>query len=324
MPTPTDAVPVLLRARALVPDARPEEVADLGLGLGVVRDGAAHVWLTARHARGLGPALLWARRRGARSLRLVAERDGGLLARRADMFAPGRCAVTVVDARLAPVAAAAHAPSPAVPPSAEAFSETIAASGADVVREHGVLTGEVVGLEVCRVAVDASTGAARLEVGVGAHDRETFAMLHGAEPPPDALARVVARVREARASSRAGAADPLARLAAERATRHAALAEPALVGAARLEAAEPPTPRDNVRDAVPCAAVGVDPQGRPLVAVFAASADPDVVPWAADARARLAGSEARLVVAMAPRNSVAAIRALADDLRVPARFVDLP
>lgn len=335
MPTPTERAPGtdaglrLARARALVADAVPAEIADLGVGVGVVRGDTAHVWLTSRHARGLGPALLWSRRRGARCLRLVAERDGGLLARRAGEFAPDHVAVEVLDARLAPVAAAPHAARVAPPAAAEALAATIAAAGADVVCEHGVVTGEVLGLEVCRVVVDPDTGAARLEVGVGAHDRETFAMLHGAEPLPAALARVVARVRAARdepASSDAPptAADPLARLAAERRARHALLADPSRVGAATLAPAEPPVPRDNVRDAVPCAAVGTGADGRPMVVVCAAGADPDVVPWAADARLRLADPGAALVVAMAARNAMPAIRALGDALRVPARFVDLP
>ncbi len=78
MPTPTERAPGtdaalrLARARALVPDAAPTEIADLGVGVGIVRGDAAHVWLTSRHARGLGPALLWSRRHGARSVRIVA------------------------------------------------------------------------------------------------------------------------------------------------------------------------------------------------------------------------------------------------------------
>ena len=322
---PVDGLP-LARARALVPDAAPEDVADLGIGVGIVRGDAAHVWLTSRHARGLGPALLWARRHGARRLRVVAERDAGLLARRAAEWDPARMAVEVLDARLAPVAAAPHEPSPAVPAAAEALAATIAGAGAEPVREHGVLAGEVLGLEVCRVAVDAATGAARLEIGVGVHDRETFGLLHGAEPPSEALARVVERVRAARephgAGARATAADPLARLADERRERQRAIADPARVDAATLAPVEPPVARDNVRDAVPCAAHGTDARGRELVVVFAAEADPDVVPWAADARLRCAAPDARLVLAMASRNAMPAIRASAEALRVPAEFVD--
>ena len=63
--------------------------------------------------------------------------------------------------------------------------------------EHGVVTGEVRGLEVCRVVDDPHTGAVRLEVGVGAHDREAFTIMHGDVPTVDALAGVVARRRRA-------------------------------------------------------------------------------------------------------------------------------
>ena len=66
--------------------------------------------------------------------------------------------------------------------------------GATPAVEHGVLVGEVRGLEVCRVVTDAQTGAARLEVGIGQHDREAFQMLHGDVPTVEALAKVVAAV----------------------------------------------------------------------------------------------------------------------------------
>ena len=66
----------------------------------------------------------------------------------------------------------------------------------DVVVEHGELFGEVLGLEVARVVVDED--GTRFEVGVGRHDREAFAMLHGDLPTPEALARVVATVRQHR------------------------------------------------------------------------------------------------------------------------------
>ena len=55
--------------------------------------------------------------------------------------------------------------------------------------EHGVLLGEVDGLEVCRVVL--VDGVAHLEVGVGRHDREAFALMHGDVPPAEALVGVV-------------------------------------------------------------------------------------------------------------------------------------
>ena len=90
----------------------------------------------------------------------------------------------------------------------------IEAAGAVPVIEHGLLAGEVAGLEVCRVVVDPGTGQARLEVGVGAHDREAFQLVHGDVPTVEALSSVVAAVAEHR---RPGAPPhPLNRLGAER------------------------------------------------------------------------------------------------------------
>ena len=74
----------------------------------------------------------------------------------------------------------------------------IEAGGATPLVEHGVVIGEVRGLEVCRVVDDPHTGAVRLEVGVGAHDREAFAIIHGDVPTVEALAGVVAAVAEHR------------------------------------------------------------------------------------------------------------------------------
>ena len=106
----------------------------------------------------------------------------------------------------------------------------------------------------------------RLEVGVGAHDREAFLLIHGAVPPDEALGGVVDGVREHR---RVGAAPhPLNRLASERLLRETLLADPSLVGASTLRSAAPPVPRQNVKDAVPCVAVGSDAAGRSLVVVI--------------------------------------------------------
>ena len=63
-------------------------------------------------------------------------------------------------------------------------------------------SGEILGLEIARVVVD-DTGA-RIEVGVGRHDREAFAMLHGDLPPEAALAGVIATVRRHRTGAAEG------------------------------------------------------------------------------------------------------------------------
>ena len=135
-----------------------------------------------------------------------------------------------------------------------ALVDTIVAGGAEPTVEHGVVTGEVRGLEVCRVVDDPHTGAVRLEVGVGAHDREAFTIMHGDVPTVEALAGVVRAVDEHR---RTGAAQhPLSRLVPERLLRWQLIQDPALLGLAAVERVEPPLPRPNVKDRVPCVAVG--------------------------------------------------------------------
>ena len=47
-----------------------------------------------------------------------------------------------------------------------------------------IVLGEVLGLEVARVVASTTTASPRLEVGVGRHDREAFAMMHGDLPTP--------------------------------------------------------------------------------------------------------------------------------------------
>ena len=121
----------------------------------------------------------WAIRAGADRLHVVSDESGGVLARRAAEFempitiwaADGRALRRVTPEPLA-------TPAPA-PQSHEALRQLIIDGGAEPVVEHGVLTGEVRGLEVCRVVDDPDSGMTRLEVGVGAHDREAFQMLHG-------------------------------------------------------------------------------------------------------------------------------------------------
>lgn len=246
-------------------------------GAALVHRDAAWVYLDDRPARRLGAALAWALRAGAGTLHVVAESGTGTLARRATQFslpvsvwhAEGRTLLPAVPEPLT-------SPSEASPEH-ERFRPLIEAGGAVPVVEHGVLAGEVRGLEVCRVVDDPITGTARLEVGVGAHDREAFQMLHGAEPTPDALARVVEAVTAHRTPG--APRHPLNTLGAERLLRWRLLERPELVGVPTLEPMAPPVARDNVKDAVPCVAVGDG-----VVVVCGTGADLDLIPYAADAR----------------------------------------
>src|SRR6478609_8216817 len=199
-----------------------------GLGAALVVDAEAWVLLAERPERGLGPALAWARQAGfpdtVTQLHVLAEDATGLLARRAQQFrVPVR--VWQVDGRaISPAVAAAVEPVEAIDERHELLRALIVAGGAIPVEERGVLTGEVHGLEVCRVT-DGPDGSTRLEVGVGAHDREAFGLVHGDLPTVDALTGVVAAV--ARHRSPGAEPHPLSRLGAERAMRSALIAEPA-------------------------------------------------------------------------------------------------
>jgi len=215
------------------------------------------------------------------------------LARRAAGFS---MPVTVwrVDGRVLLPAAAEPLPiPPTLPDDHRSMIAIILAGGADPVVEHGVLTGEVHGLEVCRVVTDAETGEVRLEVGIGAHDRETFQLLHGDRPTIEALASVVRTVATHR---RAGAVGhPLNRLAQARALRTRLISEPALIAATDVVAAEPPLPRRNVKDPAPCVATAVRDATRTVV-VCSVGVDLDIVPFAVDARAALGRDHCIVVV----------------------------
>ena len=289
-----------------------------GDGAALLANGDAWVLVGAPQARALGPALAWARQHQARSLHVVADEDAGHLARRAAAFEEAPTVWQVDERAIVPAVPVPLPVPPPLDPRLEQFIPLIEAGGADPVVEHGVLTGEVAGLEVCRAIVDPHTDAPRLEVGVGAHDREAFQLLHGDVPPVEALAGIVEKVAPHR---RPGAAPhPLHRLAAERLLRHRLLGAPELVGAKVLSPAEPPLPRQNLKQIVPCVATGEDEEGRPLVVVCSVGVDLDVVPYATDARLA-AGDDHRVVIAVPSRDVHPVTLAIAGRLREPVEVV---
>lgn len=290
-------------------------------GAALVRNGEAWVLAEDEPLRAMGRALAWARQQGAERLHVLAESGTGLLARRAAYFTEQPRVWHVDERSLIEAVPETFTDEPTVDPGLLQFAELIEAGGATLVVEHGVLVGEVEGLEVCRAVRDPNTDECRLEVGVGAHDREAFLMIHGAIPAADALRMVVDAVVPHR---RPGAdPHPLNRLGAERALRARVIREPSLVGAASLAPASPPVPRQNLKDAVPCVASGSDADGRPVVVVCSTGIDLDVVPWAADARAYVGGDSARLVIVLPERDAAPVTRALAAALRRPADVITL-
>jgi hypothetical protein len=285
-------------------------------GAALLRGSQAWVLVAERPERSLGAALAWALRQGATSLDLVADTATGLLARRAASFTLP-ISVWHAEGRLLLPAVAEPLPvPPAVPDAHRAFVDVIAQSGATPHEEFGVLSGEVKGLEVCRVVDDEYLHSTRLEVGVGVHDREAFAMLHGDQPAPVALARVVGAVTEHRGAGPTG--HPLSRLAQERWLRARLVDDPALIGATEVVLAEPPVPRLNLKDPVPCVAVATV-AGEQVAVVCSMGVDLDAVPYAVDARAAL-GLERCLLVVPA-RDALPVQHLLADAVRPPVSIV---
>lgn len=285
------------------------------------RGTTAWVLVEDRPDRGLGVALTWALRQNAEHLHVLVSDRAGDVARRASAFDIDITVWSTAGSGLLVAAPEPFAVQAEVDGRHLAFVDVILDGGADVVVEHGVVCGEVRGLEVCRVVTDPLTGECRLEVGVGAHDREAFGLLHGDTPTAESLRRIVDVV----ASHRREGADPhpLNRLGAERALRARLIAEPAQVGAKFLGWAAPATPRANLKDPVPCVAVGDSMSGEPMVVVCSSGVDIDVVPFAADARLFHAAPDTELVIAVPERDATSLTRQLADTLHHPARVVGL-
>ena len=264
-------------------------------GAGAAMMVGTHAWvlLEQQPERNLGAAVAWALRRDAVGLTVLADRNTGVLARRAAGFAFA-IEVRHVEGNTHVLAASEPLPVAAeVPAAHREWADTIVAAGAMPVEEHGVLAGETRGLEVCRVVDDADTGAVRLDVGVGAHDRETFQLLHGDKPKLAALTDVVQSVAAHRTPG--ATRHPLNLLAQERLLRAHLIDHPALVGAQSLAPAPPPVPRPNVKDAIPCVALA-DIDGRRVAVVCSSGVDLDVVPFAIDACSALGVHEALIVV----------------------------
>ena len=274
----------------------------------------------------LGRALVWSQRESVAALNVVVDDPtaAGVLARRAGAFAPSPRVWRVEGRDLVP-ADPAPVPAPMEPPAvARELVGMLRDAGVEVIVEHGEILGEVLGLEVARVIVDPipveGAPPARIEVGVGRHDREAFAMLHGDLATPEALAAVVDEVRAHRSAD--AEAHPLGRIAAERWLRSKIIGDPGAVGAARLRPAEPTVARDSLKDVMPAIAVGDDDHGAVVVAC-SVGIDLDLVPAAADARLVHAPG-ARLVVVVPERDDHPVTRRLAAALDEPAEIVTVP
>ncbi len=307
-----------MRLRAIAGAHAESEVSEFGQAVGLVTDNVAWVLVTSRHERSLGPALIWALRNNATALKLFTDENAGDLARIATYFEFAIEVFAVDSSGTAQLTMPTQVEKLEVGIADEMFAEFIKSAGAEVVREHGVVAGEVCGLEVCRVVHSVGSGESELEIGVGAHDRETFKLLHGQTATTESLRKVIAEVAARRVVG--AGVHPLNQLARERMLRDYVCRSPQLVGAEFLQSAQPPLPRTNLKDTVPCCAFGVSTKGEKMVVVFSVGVDPDVVSFGADARGQINGA-AELIFAMPTRDIVPAIERVARLMQRPARFV---
>ena len=269
-----------------------------------------------RPERALGGALALAIRSRCDIVHVFADDHSGVLARRAACFTQPP-SVWQIHGDTAVSAEPLPRPTEPAPPRVPELVALLASAGVEIAVEHGVITGEVEGLEVARIVPAA---AWQIEVGVGAHDREAFALLHADEPTAEAIRRVAEAVRTHRAPG--ASPHPLNRMGASRWLRSLVMRRPDLVGAGRLRAASPPLARGGPKDPSPAVAYGLTPEGRRLVVVLCVGIDLDVVPFAADARLLL-DPDAELTVALPRRDAHEVIAAMAARLVDPAQIIEI-
>ncbi len=312
-----------LKLRALVrehlglqsdPEGTPEV---FSLGAAFVMSDAVWVLIDGDATRALGPAMAWARRFPL-PMHVLVERDSGLLARRASHFRADITVWHVNEKSLLPAVVEPHLDQVDAKESHRALMPLISSSGADAVVEHGIVVGEVRGLEMCRVVDDSVTGEARLEVGMGVNDREAFAMVHGDMPTEEALRTVIDAVAIHRQPG--AMVHPFNQFGAERLHRWHALMNPSIVGCSELLAANPPVKRTNVKDAVPCVALG-DADGQSVAVTFVNGIDLDVVCFAVDAAHMHNASH--VVVASRAQDITESIRYMAEQSLLPVRFATI-
>jgi hypothetical protein len=307
------------KARALVRDAFGDpELTPINVPGGAGFHDASRVWVYAPDdaARALGRALAVAAPRELPEVHVIVEVDDGDAARRAGLLRPPARVWRVDGRSLAPVSPAPLPVEMEPPAGAERLVGILHAAGADVVVEHGVIFGEIKGLEVARVRVG-DDGEVVLDVGVGRFDQEATALLHGHLPTEEALARAIDEVAAHRRPS--AAPHPVNRLARDRWLRSQVLADPSLVGATALAPVPPASPRRNTRDPLPAGAIGTDESGARLLVVCSVGVDLDLVPVAADLAVRETAERAVLVTPQ--RDQVPVLRSLAARLPVPADLV---
>ncbi len=289
-----------------------------GLGAAVIAGDAVWILVDGDASHSLGSAIAWASKY-ARSLHLVVDNHSGVLVRRASGFALPISVWHIEGNGLLPAIAEPHQELMRASDAHSALISQIDDAGAESLVEWGVVVGEVRGLEICRVVDDEHTNEARIEVGIGAHDRETYALVHQARPIHESIADVVATVCAHRVEG--APFHPYNHIAPERFARWRAMQDPKALGFSSLTRVDPPVPRTNVKDSVPCVALGEKTDGTTTAVVFVHGIDLDVVPFSVDAGLKYS-CESVMIVARA-QDVVTSLRTMASATVATTTFSSL-
>lgn len=309
------------KLRALVKRRWPEvgaaEATPAAGGVAIHLDGRAWVLVDGTDAaQGFARALLWGLHRRVRELHVLMDRNADVPAvtRQADCFRTPITIWEVVAAELAVLHAEPLEPEPPLDPRAEPFRDPIRSAGADPVVEWGMLSAEVLGVQVARVRT--ADDGATLEVGIGKHDRLVNQLAWGTRPPAEVLVPVVEAVRQARLSG--DPFHPLNQLGRERWLRHRLCQRSGLVGARRLDPIAPPRPLRDLRLPLLAPAVGQGDDGAALLVACSVGFDPTFVPMAAELQAARMPPGTPLILALPERDVHPLTQAAVSDLRAPS------
>lgn len=287
-------------------------------GAGIVDQPRAFLYLLGSGPSPLGAALAWGPAKGADELHVIVDDPGVDLPRQLLGIAPPVSLWRAVGTELVAVEPASEPPTAAeVPDIVRAAAAPLDDADCDVVVEHGVITGEVLGLEVARVVIE-HDGSAAVRIGVGLYDQEAHALMNRAGTLAERLGAVIDEVRAHRRDD--VSLHPINRAARERWLRSIVLADPSLVGADSLEAVEPLSPRGGIHEGGAVAAVGRAGDDRVLV-VTSSGVDLDLVPRAAGHLAR-DGAD-RIMLGLPARDHHPAVLAMAQRLAAPTTVLAL-
>jgi hypothetical protein len=302
-----------LRALAAVGADAPTE--QPGFGAALVSGGIGWVLCESPTIRDLGGPVIWAANRGLERLRLIVdpadEAVAGILARRATCLSRPVEVFTVAGTALVAVSPSPFPPASAPVEGVESLKALLAAEGCEVVEEHGVVRGEVLGLEVARIetaaeggaAADGAPGEPRLECGIGRFDREAGALLRSDLDAAGSLQTVVEVVRAQRWPG--AELHPLRDLCRERWMRVALSADPSVLDAAAVTPIPAVHDRPNLRDPAPAFAIATHDDEDDELVVCSVGADVDLVP--ATAEMLVASGLTRVVVVTPDASPIPAV-----------------